>query len=115
MKNRFSKKVIVSIILIMVLGLISAGCAPAPSPYPTPTPQPCTMTVYSQNSWCYGYVWVNGASTGQWISFNGAVTITGLTAGTTAFVQIYDSSGFVSHQEILMLNPGNNIVTFTYW
>ncbi len=114
MKNRFSKKVIVSIILIMVLGFITAGCG-AVTQAPIPMPQPCTLTVYSQNYYCYGYVWVNGASTGQWIDFNGAVTITGLSAGTTAFVQIYDNLGWVSHQEILVLSPGNNIVTFTYF
>ena len=115
MKNRFSKKVIVSVILIMVLGLIFAGCGATPTPTPTPTPLPCTLTVYSQNFWCYGYVWVNGLSTGQWIDFNGAVTIPGLTAGTTASVQILDNFGFLSHSEILILNPGNNIVIFTYW
>lgn len=113
MKNRFSKKILVGIVLIMVLGLISAGCAPAPAP--PPTPMPCTLTVYSQNFWCYGYVWVNGLSTGQWIDFNGAVSVTGLTAGTTASVQILDNFGFLSHSEILVLSPGNNIVTFTYW
>jgi len=115
MKNRFSKKVIVSVILIMVLGLIFAGCGVTPIPNPTPTPLPCTITVYSQNYYCYGYVWVNGMSTGQWIDFNGAVTVTGLSAGTTATVQIVDSSGWYSHQEILVLSPGNNIVQFQYW
>jgi len=73
------------------------------------------LTVYSQNFWCYGYVWVNGLSTGQWIDYNGAVTVTGLTAGTTVSVQIVDNNNFASHSEILVLSPGNNIVTFTYW
>jgi len=114
MRNKFFKKLFVSLVLIAVLGVISAGCGPTAPPI-GPIIQPCTLTVYSQNFWCYGYVWVNGLSTGQWIDFNGAATITGLTAGTTASVQILDNYGFLSHSEILILSPGNNIVIFTYW
>jgi len=114
--KKLSNKMIVGLMLIVVLGLLSAGCGAVVTPPPTPPgPSPATLTVYSQDWWCYGYVWVNGASTGQWIDFNGAVTVTGLSAGTTAFVQIVDNAGFFSHQEIIVLNPGNNIVTFTYW
>ena len=116
MKNIFFKKIFISLVLIAVFGLISVGCMGVPQPLPgPPPPAPCTITVYSQNYWCYGYVWVNGLSTGQWIDFNGAVTITGLTAGTTASVQILDNSGYLSHPEILILVPGNNIVVFTEW
>jgi len=116
MKSKFYKRIFVSLVLIVVLSVISAGCGTtAPPTGPPAPPAPCTITVYSQNFWCYGYVWVNGLSTGQWIDFNGAVTITGLTAGTTATVQIVDSNGWYSHQEILILVPGNNIVTFTYF
>ncbi len=71
----------------------------------------CDMTVYSQCSECYGYVWVNGLSTGKWISFNGAVTITGLTPGTTVSVYLVDSFGVISHSEIICLVAGNNVVT----
>lgn len=76
MRKIFFKKIFVSLVLIMVLGVISAGCGTT-APPPGPTVQPCTLTVYSQNYWCYGYVWVNGISTGQWIDFNGAVNCYG--------------------------------------
>ena len=115
MRKKSFKKIFVSLVLIVILGVISGGCGPAAAPPTAPPPAPCTITVYSQDFWCYGYVWVNGISTGQWIDFNGAVTITGLTAGTTASVQIHDNFGAVSHAEILLLVPGNNIVIFTYW
>lgn len=116
MRKKFFKKIFISVALILILGVISAGCGtPAPPPVVPPTPTTCTLTVYSQNIWCYGYVWVNGVSTGQWIDYNGAVTVAGLTVGTTASVQIVDNSGFYSHQELIVLGPGNNIVTFTYW
>jgi len=114
MRNKFFKKILVSLLLIVVLGVFSVGCTGV-APPPGPIVLPCTLTVYSQNFWCYGYVWVNGLSTGQWIDFNGAATITGLIAGTTASVQILDNFGWLSHSEILILAPGNNIVIFTYW
>lgn len=100
MKNIFSKRILVSIILIIMLVLISTGCdgPGGGGTTPPPLPKPCTLTVYSQNFWCYGYVWINGASTGQEIAFNGAVTITGLTAGTVANVQIVDWWGNYSHE-----------------
>ena len=115
MRNKFLKKIFVSLVLIAVLGVISAGCGTTPPPVVPPVQQACTITVYSQDFNCYGYVWVNGLSTGQWIDFNGAVTITGLTAGTTASVQILDNFGWLSHSEILILSPGNNIVIFNYF
>ena len=115
MRKSFFKKIFVSLILIAMLGVISAGCAPTAPPIGPPVQQACTITVYSQNFWCYGYIWVNGLSTGKWIDFNGSVLITGLTAGTTASVQIVDNAGWYSHQEILILAPGNNNVVFTYF
>ena len=115
MRNSFFKKMFVSLILIVMLGVISAGCGTTAPPVGPPIQQPCTITVYSQDFNCYGYVWVNGLSTGQWIDFNGAVTITGLTAGATASVQILDNFGWLSHSEILILSPGNNIVIFNYF
>jgi hypothetical protein len=114
MKNKFFKKVSLGIILIMVLGILFVGCGGTVVP-PPPPPPACTLTVYSQWFSCYGYVWVNGASTGQWIDFNGAVTIQGLSAGTVAYVQIVDNAGFFSHTEIKPLVSGNNIVIFDYW
>jgi len=116
MRNNFFKKIFVSLVLIAMLGVISAGCGTTAPPIVNP-PQPttCTLTVYSQSPNCWGYVWVNGLSTGQWIAFNGAATVTGLTVGTVASVQILDNFGFLSHQEIKQLVAGNNIVIFTYW
>lgn len=115
MKNKFFKKIFLGLVLIMLLGILFVGCGGTVTPPPPPPPAACTLTVYSQNYWCYGYVWVNGASTGQWIDYNGAVTIQGLSAGTVAYVQIFDTDGYYSHQEIKLLQSGNNIVIFTYF
>ena len=116
MKSKFYKKIFWGLILIMVLAILSAGCAGTVTPPPPPPPPTtCTLTIYSQDFWCYGYVWVNGISTGQWIDWNGMVSVSGLTVGTTASVQIVDNFGWGSHVEYLILQAGNNIVVFTYW
>jgi len=115
MKNKFFRKVFLGLVLIVVLGVISAGCGTTFIPTTPTIPASCTLTVYSQCAACWGYVWVNGASTGNWILNNGAVTITGLTVGSTVSVQIVDNFGVGSHVEMLVLQPGNNILTFTWW
>ena len=116
MKNRFSRKVIVGMILIMIFGFITAGCGTtAPPIIINPTPATCTLSVYSQCLSCWGYVWVNGLSTGVWISQNGMASVTGLTVGTTVSVAIHDQLGYVSHSEIKVLVSGTNIVIFDSW
>jgi hypothetical protein len=115
MRNNLQKKVSLVIILILVLGILSAGCGGTTPPPPPPPPPTCYLTVYSQCGACWGFVWVNGLSTGQWIAFNGAVTVTGLSVGTVASVQIFDNFGWLSHPEIRILVSGNNIVIFDYW
>jgi len=113
MGNKFFKKILVSLVLIAMLGVISVGCGTV-APPPGPIVQPCTLTIYSQGFWCYGYVWINGASTGQFIDFNGAVTITGLVAGTAVNVQIVDNFGWDSLVKSIILTAGQNILTFTF-
>ncbi|MEI6157761.1 MAG: hypothetical protein WCP87_05290, partial [Atribacterota bacterium] len=77
--------------------------------------QLCTLNVYSQCSACYGYVWINGMSTGEYIDTNGAKTFTGLPCGTIISVEIRDEYGYISDPRIITLVPGQNILTFTSW
>ncbi|OFW52984.1 MAG: hypothetical protein A2163_00385, partial [Actinobacteria bacterium RBG_13_35_12] len=107
-------KIFISLVLITVLGLITIGCTGV-TPPPIIPPAACTLTVYSQCGACWGYVWVNGSSTGQWITNNGAATVTGLTAGTTVSVQIVDSWGVGSHVEYVTLSAGPNTLVFYWW
>jgi hypothetical protein len=115
MKNKFFKKIFLGLVLIMLLGILSVGCGGTVVPPPPPPPATCSITVLSQCGGCWGYVWVNGLSTGVWISLNGAASITGLTPGTVASVAIHDDFGWVSHTETIILAPGINIVTFTWF
>ncbi len=114
MRNKFFKKIFVSLILIAMLGVISVGCGTVAPPIPI-IPTTCTLIVYSQNFNVWGYVWVNGLSTGQWIDFNGAVTVTGLTPGTVASVQVVDNWGASSHVEFVTLGSGTNTIVFYWW
>ena len=114
MRYKFYKKIFVSLLLIVVLGGFSVGCAGVAPPPPGPPVLPTSLTVYSQGFWCYGYVWINGASTGQWLDYNGAVTITGLIAGTVANVQIVDNWGWDSLVKMVVLTSGQNVLTFTF-
>jgi hypothetical protein len=111
------KKNIVFIIAILSIVVLLAGCAASvPTPSPTPQPSTASLTVLSSDYYCYGYVWVNGLSTGKYLDFNGSVVISGLTPGTTTSVQLRDQYGFSSHMEYIVLQPGsNNMVNFTYW
>ncbi|HCU22535.1 MAG TPA: hypothetical protein DF698_06555 [Candidatus Atribacteria bacterium] len=93
--------------------LIVAGCAPSQPPAPTSVvPTSCSLTVVSQCLACYGYVWVNGASTGEYITNNGSVTL--IVPCGQVRVEIRDELGYVSHTEYVN-TPQQNMVIFTYW
>ena len=107
------KKNIIFIITIISIIVLLSGCQPAQNTTP-PIPSYASLTFYSSSVNVWGYVWVNGFSTGKWIDFNGAVTVTGLSTGL-ASVQVVDNWGAGSHMEYINLVPGNNVVNFTYW
>src|SRR6056297_1150888 len=111
------KKNILLIIAILSILVLLTGCAASVPPPPQNTqPASASLTVLSSDYYCYGYVWVNGMSTGKYLDFNGSVVITGLTPGTTTSVQLRDQYGYSSHMEYIVLQPGsNNMVNFTYW
>ncbi len=113
MRKIFFKKIFISLALLAILAVISAGCGTTAPPV-TPPPATCTLTVNSQCSLCYGYVYVDAVNYG-WISQNGSISVTGLTPGTSVAVQLRDQDNFYSHIEYLVLQPGANIVTFYTW
>jgi len=116
MKKTDLLKKMASLFAILLIVAFLSGCAgTTPAPNPNPTPATATLTIYSSSVNVYGYVWVNGFSTGKYIDYNGAVTVTGLTPGTLTSVQIKDNWGFSSHVEYITLSPGNNVLNFTYW
>ena len=103
---------IIFFVLAIISLLIVTGCAPSQPPTPTYIPTTCSLTVVSQCLACYGYVWVNGASTGQYIMYNGSVTVQ-VPCGQVR-VEIRDELGWVSHTEYVN-TPQQNIVVFNYF
>ena len=113
MSKKFFKKIFVSLILIVVLGVISAGCAPtAPPITPPPGPTTYTITVMSQDPWCYGTVYVNGLPTSSYLLTWGSTTVYNVPSG--AAIYLVDTGGSQSHTEIFNPLFGTTIV-FNYW
>ncbi len=112
-KYALLKRVGFFFLVLSVIALL-CGCGGGGTTPPPPPPAYATLTVYSSGYYVYGYVWINGFSTGEYLDYNGAVTITGLTPGLTS-VQIKDQYGYSSHIEYINLVPGNNVLNFTYW
>lgn len=108
------KNIFAVFLVISVFALIMAvGCAPSQPPVPTNIPpQTCSLTIYSQCWDCYGYVWVNGISTGKYLDFNGAVQVT-VPCGVVS-VELRDEFGWISHPEIVQ-TPQTSILIFTYF
>ena len=114
MKNRFSRKVIVSIILIMIFGFVTAGCGSTggPSTILPPIPTTYTVTIISSHPWCYGTVYVSGTPTSSILIPWGSGTVYNVASG--AAIYLVDAAGFQSHTEYFNPLFGNTIV-FDYW
>ena len=112
MRNIIFKKIFVSLILIAVLGVISAGCGTTAPPITPPGPTTYTITVMSQDPWCYGTVYVNGLPTSSYLLTWGSATVYNVPSG--AAIYLVDTGGFQSHTEIFNPLFGTTIV-FNYW
>ena len=114
MKNKFLKKVFWGLILIIVLGILSAGCAPPPTAPPITPPGPTTYTVnvVSQHPWCYGTVYVSGTPTNAYLLAWGSATVYNVPSG--AAIYLIDTAGLISHTEYFNPLMGTTVV-FSYW
>jgi len=117
MKNRFSRKVIVSIILIMIFGFVTAGCGTTPNfnPNPNPTPTTCTVMVTSQDGTVWGQaVYMDGTQQPSTILAPwGSIQIDNVSVGVRHNFAIIQGNTF-SHIVFLTTKPGTNYVDF-YW
>ncbi|MCD6156148.1 MAG: hypothetical protein J7J32_03805, partial [Candidatus Atribacteria bacterium] len=111
-------KLTILLVLVSILAVVFLGCGATvvitTDGGVTPPPS-CSLRVVSSCFDCWGYVWVNGMSTGQYIDYNGAVLIPNVPCGTTVAVQLVDEWGNYSHIEYVTTMPGENLVNFTYW
>jgi len=110
MKNFLLK--IILIVSFLAL-LVIAGCQQTQPLPPQPTgPISCSLTIYSQCFTCYGYVWVNGLSTGKYLDFNGMVQVT-VPCGVVS-VELRDEFGWISTPRIVQ-TPQTSILIIDYW
>ena len=113
MRNIIFKKIFVSLILIALLGVISAGCAPtAPPITPPPGPTTYTVTVVSQHPWAYGTVYVAGAPTNAYLLPWGSATVYNVASG--AAIYLIDTGGLQSHTEYFNPLFGTQVI-FSTW
>ena len=113
MKSKFYKKVFWGLVLIVVLGVISTGCAPtAPPTGPAPGPTTYTVTIMSQHPLVYGTVYVNGLPTSAYVVAWGSATVYNVPSG--AAIYLVDTAGYQSHTEIFNPLLGTTII-FNYW
>ena len=112
MKNKFYKRIFVSLVLIVVLGVITTGCGTVAPPTTPPTPTTYTVTIISQDPWCYGTVYVNGLPTSSYLLTWGSATVYNVPSG--AAIYLVDTAGFISHTEIFNPLLGTTII-FNYW
>ena len=113
MRNKFYKKIFVSLALLVILAVISAGCAPAVGPPTTPpTPTTYTVTIISQHPWCFGTVYVAGSPTNAYLLAWGSATVYNVASG--AAIYLVDTAGFISHTEYFNPLLGTTVV-FNYW
>jgi hypothetical protein len=112
MSKKFFKKIFVSLVLIAVLGVISAGCGGTAPPLPPPGPTTYTVTVMSQDYWCYGTVYVSGLPTSAYLPAWGSATVYNVAA--YAAIYLVDTAGYQSHTEIFNPLFGTTII-FDDW
>jgi len=112
MKNKFYKRIFVSLVLIVVLGVISAGCGTVAPPTTPVVPTTYTVTVISQHPWCYGTVYVAGSPTNAYLVAWGSATVYNVPSG--AAIYLIDTAGLISHTEYFNPLLGTTVV-FSYW
>ena len=114
MKKNFTKKIFLGLVLILVLGILSAGCAPATAPPTTPPgPTTYTVTVMSQHAWCFGTVYVNGLPTSAYLPTWGSATVYNVSSGAAFY--LVDTSGIQSPTKIFNPLFGTTIVFDAWW
>lgn len=104
------KKIMVSFVLLLFI-FVLFGCNEAIPTTPSPTDETYTITVVSGNATVWGNVWVNGSPSGEYLSSNSSVVISGVTAG--AAITLVDELDYVSHTEHFY--PPNTTIVFDWF
>jgi len=112
MKSKFYEKVFLVLVLIMVLGIISAGCGAVAQPIIPVVPTTCTVIVKSESNLVAGQaVYMDGQAQPSTLLLPwGSVQINNVSIGYHVFTIIQGNT--FSHNEYLTTVPGINYVYF---
>jgi len=110
MRSGFIKKIMVSFVLLLFI-FILFGCNEAIPTTPSPTDEIYTITVVSGNSTVWGNVWVDGSPSGEYLSSNSSVVISGVTED--AAITLVDELDYVSHTEFFY--PPDTTIVFEWF
>jgi len=114
MRNKFLKKIFVSLVLIAILGVISAGCGTTTAPPIIITPTTCTVIVKSESNLVAGQaVYMDGQAQPSTLLLPwGSVQINNVSVGVNHVFSIIQGNTF-SHNEYLTTVPG--IINYVYF
>jgi len=112
MRNKFLKKILVSLALLVVLGVISAGCGTTAPPVGPVAPTTYTVKIVSAHDWAYGTVYVSGVPTNSVLVAWGSTYVYNVPSGAPIWLK--DAAGLESN--VKYFNPlfGTTIV-FDTW
>jgi len=100
------------IFLICILCIVITGCNnPLVPPLPSEGDDTYTITVASGNATVFGTVYIDGVSTGIYLSGNSSVQVTDVSAGVE--ITLVDDNSFESHSETF--NPPQTTITFEWF
>ena len=100
------------IFLICILCIAIMGCNnPLVPDLPTEGDDTYTITVVSGNATVFGTVYVDGVSTGIYLSGNGSVQVNDVSAG--AEITLVDDNSFESHSETF--SPPQTTIIFEWF
>jgi len=101
-----------TIIIVFILFIIFlCGCNASIPTTPSSSEGTYTITVISDNPTVWGYIWVDGSSSGEYLSSNSSVIINEVNEG--AAITLVDEYDCVSHTEFF--NPPDTTIIFNYW
>ena len=114
MRNKFFKKILVSLVLLVVLGVISAGCGTTTQQIIPVIPTTCTVIVKSESNLVAGQaVYMDGQAQPSTLLLPwGSVQINNVSVGVNHVFSIIQGNTF-SHNEYLTTVPG--IINYVYF
>lgn len=108
------RKLIVLILAIGLMLLLSSCTSHFTISIPT-TPSKCNLTVSSGSYSSWGYIFINGENTNQFLETFQEEIIYNVPCHQYISVSLVDTYGFPSYTKHIYTELGNNRISFNYW